>query len=212
MATHNVGTAYGQHIDEIEEYLKKHIKYANDDDDDDDETTADDAAYAYINEYTEKYKNDECSIALLSNALRRLNIYHILGHYMLSILCMEGNKMAIHHLGLLYEGIDGDANTELGVGVDVMTAIALFNSSGIYQSCLEIIFMCTERNTYFSKKYPKERIDSMIKTNLIKAFKLYDKPIHGPTYQSDIGYIFDIVPFGIIKSIEKENPDFSKFY
>jgi hypothetical protein len=182
-------------------------------------------AKLYVNEYVEKYQDNEMAMGRLTRALAGLPQEHgseinferkdEIRRYLLSVMCISGNKNAIHELGFLYEGLDGDEMDHMHIPqTNITTALTLYNLANNYRSCLEIIYICTkgnEINHYFDAMYPKKCIDAMIKTNLIKALKLYDKPIDNPDYCEDIGYIFSCIPSELIEEVKTEHPEISKY-
>lgn len=184
-----------------------------------------DGAKQFINNYIKIHRDDPTCYDKFALALsglpqqysseKNFNTSNMINRYILSSLCIIGNSSAIEKLGMLYEGIDGDEMDKMGITeANITTSLSLFNQVGSLTGCLEIVFICTEGNKryhYFDEYYPKECINNMIKTNLAKAFKLYDKPISDPNYQNDIGYIFDYVPGEIIKELINEDNTFAKY-
>lgn len=217
MATYDSLHAAMQHTDEPTE-VRKFLIYCIINNKIDD-------AKQYVTEYVEKYRDDDKAMHELKKALAGLPQEHAseinfervneINRYLLSIRCISGDRDAIHELGFLYEGIDGDEMRFHGINEsNITTALTLYNFANTYSSCLEIIFICTngnDKNHYFDKMYPRKCIDNMIKTNLIKAMKLYNKPIDNPNYQDEFGYIFEYIPMGILKEVDTEYPELAKY-
>ena len=183
-------------------------------------------AKLFINKYIDKYTDNSDALKKLTVALcglpsdiatsinfeRRDEIRR----YLLSSLCLSGNSDAIHDLGCLYAGFDGDEMDQMNITeTNITTAIMLFNLANSYQSCLSTVYLCTQGNRnykHFDIMYPSQNISNIIKSNLIKALTLYKKPANNPNYYDDFGYIFEYVPGDIVLDLVKNHPEFSQHF
>lgn len=146
-----------------------------------------------------------CGLPQELNTAANWDLKHAIERYMLSALCITGNNAAIHELGMLYAGYDGDEMDAMLIPEqNITTALTLFNLAGTYQSCLEIIYICTEGHEgkhYLDQLFPQECIDQMIKTNLIRAINLFDQRNDQPD-RADFSFTLDRLPSEILNDPE----------